>query len=344
MHNFLKAGLLAAAIVIAFILSWEIFVRSKGYPISYDDGGPLWSYHRARVYQPADKSTVFIGSSRIKYDLDIPTWKSLTGEDPVMLAIEGNSPLPVLENLANDNKFKGKLVIDVTEILFFSLSPYNNEEPKKDIKYFKDITPAQRAGFYLNHFLESNFVFLDKEVLSLNAFMNDWHIKDRPGVFRPPDFPWQFGRVSFTRQDHMTDSFLADTNLQNKVKGIWEFLRSISKEKPPQGRVLDSILQVVKINTDKIRARGGTILFVRTPSSGGFWMGEQMGFPRNAYWDRLLTVTQVPGIHFADYPAIDHFQCPELSHLSPRDAITFTREFVRILQSEKGWSFASSSH
>ena len=43
-------------------------------------------------------------------------------EKIIQLAIEGNSPLPVLEDLAADENFKGNLVVDVTEGLFFSSS------------------------------------------------------------------------------------------------------------------------------------------------------------------------------------------------------------------------------
>jgi hypothetical protein len=64
-----------------------------------------------------------------------------------------------------------------------------------------------------------------------------------------------------------------------------------------------------------------------------------MGFPRTAYWDKLLAVTQCPGIHFKDYPAIANFICPEFSHLTPNDAVIFTKHFVNFLQ-EKGWRFS----
>ena len=64
-----------------------------------------------------------------------------------------------------------------------------------------------------------------------------------------------------------------------------------------------------------------------------------MGLPREKYLNRLLEITRSTGIHFADYPALDHFICPEFSHLSQPDAIVFTREFIRILQEEKGWKF-----
>jgi len=223
--------------------------------------------------------------------------------------------------------------------LFFDYSPHSTETPDENMKYYKDRTPAQRARFKVNHLLESQFAFLDKERLSLNAKLDKLSIPNRKGVFKFPIFPDDFGRVRFDRQEFMTEKFAADTNLQNQVKGIWDFFRKMSKDPPASGGKLDSIIASVKVSVDKIKARGGQVIFVRTPSSGGFLMGEKMGYPREKYWDRLLAETHCPGIHFADYPAIDHFECPELSHLKQSDALIFTENFIKILHEEKGWNF-----
>ena len=137
----------------------------------------------------------------------------------------------------------------------------------------------------------------------------------------------------------MTDRFVEDTAQQNRVRAIWEFFRSMRKDPPASGKTLDSLLLITKTSVDKIRARGGQVIFVRTPSSGPFLMGEKMGFPREKYWNRLLTYTNCPGIHFEDYPVIAHFECPEFSHLKQTDAIIFTKAFIKILREEKGWKF-----
>ncbi len=336
---FVKAAVLTLVLVTTSIVSWELYVRSKGFDASFDDDPSLWCDKRKMVYEPADKATVFIGSSRIKFDLDIATWENITGDHAIQLACVGSSPIPVLENLANDKDFKGKLVVDVTEVLFFSTAPPNIETPEKNIKYYKDRTPAQRASFELNHVLESRLVFLNKEWLSLNAQLSNLRIPNRPGVFEFPLFPPDFGRVKFSREEYMTERFMADTNQQNQVRAIWDFFRKMSKEPPASGGKLDSIFASVKNAVDKIKARGGQVLFVRTPSSGPFLMGEKMGYPREKYWDRLLAITGCPGIHFADYPAIANFICPEFSHLSQPDATVFTKNFIKILGEEKGWKF-----
>lgn len=339
-NHFVKAALFTVALVALALISWEWRLRSQKIPIDYDDNSALWADKRSKAVKiPADKATVFIGSSRIKYDLDIETWRKITGDEPVQLAMEGTSPMPILEDLANDKSFKGKLVVDVTEGLFFSSDPGSLADPKKNVAFYKKQTPSEKVGFQLNRGLESQFLFLDRDIYSLNAFLDQRRIPSRPGVFVMPLFPKEFGRNSFDRQRIMMDQFMADTNLQNMVTGNWKFFASLNREEPASGEKLDSFFTVIKKFCDKIIARGGQVLFVRTPSSGPYWMAEQKGFPREKYWDKLLSNTGCPGIHFMDYPAIDHFVCPEWSHLNPTDAVIFTENFINILEKDKGWKF-----
>ncbi len=341
--SFAKAGILMLLIVPSFFIGREIYLRSKGIKISYDDDAALWADKRAMVYEPSGDATVFIGSSRNKFALDIATWQQLTGDHAIQLAIEGNSPLPILDDLAADKNFKGKLVIDVTEGLFFSTSPNNTTEPAERIAYYKKRTPAQRFGFLVNRQLEERLVFLDKNHLSLTAMLEGLPLPRRKGVFALPNpCPRDFNPVSFDRQNIMTEQFEKDTFLQNQVKTLWDFYRKISKEPPPNPAKRDSIIATIRKDVDLIKERGGQVIFVRTPSSGPYWEGEQKGFPRAVYWEKLLAGTGVNGIHFKDYPAIDHFICPEFSHLKQADAVVFTRNLALILEKDKGWKFAKS--
>lgn len=330
------------SIVVVAVSGWEWYLRKQGIPISYDNGDPLWADKRGQVYQPSSNATVFIGSSRIKYDLDIPTWESLTKTTAIQLACEGSNPNPVLQDLANDEQFKGNLVIDVTEGLFFSpqVGP-TSERSTSVVQYFHKETPAQKAGFAINRALESQFVFLDQEDLSLPAILDQLPIPNRKGVRGGIFFPLDFSRTHFSRQSYMTDRFLSDTNISNKVTGIWSFYADMSKGHPPiSGEPLHQLILTVKKCTDKIMARGGKVIFVRTPSSGPYQMGEEMGFPRKQYWDQLLAITGCKGIHYQDYPEMSHFVCPEWSHLAPKDAITFTQALVNAMGTNSGWSFA----
>ncbi|GAB3910183.1 hypothetical protein [Mucilaginibacter boryungensis] len=337
-HLSARSAILALVLVMAIIGAREFYLRSKGYTPDFDDSAELWADKRAMVYEPANKATVFIGSSRIKYDMDIPTWESITGNHAIQLAMVGSNPMPFLDDLANDPKFKGKLIVDVTEVLFFNPAPDVIIHPKAGIDHYRTRTPAQQVSFKFSYPLEHHLVFLNESQFSIKGMLNHLYIPDRPGVYPALVFPEGFEHNKFDRQNRMTDQFVADTNLQNQVKAVWgRLMKEGAKHPPVSGKALDGIIANVKADIDKIKARGGQVIFTRTPSSGPFFMGESMGYPRKLYWDKLLAVTGCQGIYFKDYPAIANMQCPEFSHLKPTDAVIYTKNIINILQTEKGW-------
>jgi hypothetical protein len=328
---------LALVLVIGAVFCWETFIRNKGIKPDFDDGPELWADKRGMVYQPSNKATVFIGSSRIKYDLDIATWQSITGTNAVQLALVGSSPRTMLKDLANDTSFKGNLLVDVTEVLFFKQSPWVSQTPNEAINYYSKRTPAQKASFELDKVLEPRLAMLNRDFYSLNGLLDHLYIPNRTGVVTRPDFPLGFGETLYSRQTKMTTDFLSDINRINKVRGIWGSLSKFDPTPPVTGKALDAILSSVKHDVDRIRARGGKVVFLRTPSSGPFLIGENRGYPRDKYWDKLLAVTQCKGIHFNDYAALNKLMCPEFSHLSPHDAVIYTKNIIDILKKETDW-------
>lgn len=343
-HTPLRNALLwACGITLSFIIFWEAYLRSTGIGISYDDGPELWSDKRSMTNLPQDKATVFIGSSRNKYDLDIATWESLTGEKAIQLAFEGTSPMPTLDHLANDSLFKGKLMIDVTEMLLFSPNGDEMGLAKKALSYYKEITPAQKFSFQVNRILESQLVFLERDYFSLKALLKRIPIPERKGIMTEPYFPIDFGRIDFNRQNRMSAKFLKERSIQDSVKNIWAFYSRIAAQQPPPTQQsIDSIFQVIQKDVEKITARGGKVIFVRTPSSGTFLQIEQQVFPREQFWNRILQMTGAQGIHFMDYKE-QQFICPEDSHLTPEDAVIYTKSLVKVLETEKGWNFPNKN-
>lgn len=319
-------------IVVVVLAGTEIYLRSSGITPAYNDDPALWANTRAKVYEPADKTVVFIGSSRIKYDLDILTWQKLTGKRAVQLAMTGSSPIPVLEDLANDPAFKGNMIIDVTEILFFSGTPMFNAKPEENLHHYYDRTPAQRANFQINRLLESQLVILDKDNYSVNATLKSLKIPNRPMVFEMPLFPVGFERTGFDEQASMSPQFVTDTNAHQKVINVWKYLSGGPKPPPMPDTVLVQLCTHVKTAVDKIKARGGKVFFVRTPSSGDMGFGESMAFPKERFWTTLLKVTGCDGFHFTDNPITAKMVCPENSHLTPADAVIYTQQLVKRLQ------------
>src|SRR5436190_4935654 len=153
--HFLNAAVLALALALIFMISWELYWRNRGFGPSFNDDKVLWASKRKEVYKPIDQATVFIGPSRIKFDLDIPTWEKLTGEKAIQLAIVGTSPRLILNDLANDEKFKGKLIMDATEFSIFSGVGRRERSAIDALDYYHKETPSQRLSADINNGVES---------------------------------------------------------------------------------------------------------------------------------------------------------------------------------------------
>jgi hypothetical protein len=341
---YIKAGLLATALLIICIAGWEVYLREQGYLLSYNDDEALWAYQHQKVYNASTSGPVLIGSSRIKFGIDLATWKATTGAAPTQLAMVGTSPRPLLADLARDERFKGTVVVDITEGLFFTpTGSFPEQQANKGVAYYPKWSLAQQAGFHIGRVLESKLVFLDEERFALRNLIKRLRIADRPGVFALPPFPLKFTIDDMERQTFITPDFLADTSMQNEQRAIWMYIFTKAPRMPMPDSVLSGIFSDTRAAVEKIQARGGKVIFIRMPSTGDVWELEKQAFPRALYWDRLLKETGAPGIHFEDYPQLSRYDCPEWSHLAPADAITFTRDLIHIMEQKTSWPFLGAT-
>src|SRR4029450_13687058 len=91
------------------------------------------------------------------------------------------------------------------------------------------------------------------------------------------------------------------------------------------GKAIEKRFADTVVAVEKLRARGGKIVFVRLPVSGGLKQLEDQITPRAKIWEPLLQRTTAPGIHFEDYPELASFICPEWSHLSAGASVELIR-------------------
>src|SRR5882672_3822651 len=250
-NDFAKSSIAAAVLITAFIVFWEYYWRNKGYTITYNDDKVIWATTRKQIYDPG--TTVFIGDSRVKFDIDLPTWKALTGEDAVQLAMVGTSPRPVLHNLANDPHFKGKVIMGASEPALYSFDTTQREISARDgIEYYNKETPAQKLNASLDFALESKLVFLEEGKFGLNALLNTLPIPNRPGAFIRTGPPRQFSSSDFSRQSSETPQLLKDTSLQHATIKYWTLSASRVKTKPISGDTLIAFFEQFKNSMDKI--------------------------------------------------------------------------------------------
>jgi hypothetical protein len=322
----------AVALALLLLVAWESHWRAFGATTGhYANSDGQWAQQRRRIDEGEGGKTVLIGSSRVLFDVQLPVWEKIDGERPIQLAIEGTSAVPVLEDLADDPKFTGHLLVGVAPELFFSGFAYRGNV----VPYYHKQSPSQRIGTWLSmHLLEPNLAFDDPDfALATVVRRQDWPL--RPGVHSNTSVR-KLSVADADRNTHMWSKVEDDPAYRALTRSIW---KQRLEGPPPPGmdtpekrqKSIDKQIDRAAAAVAKLRARGVQVLFVRPPSMGPYLAFEAKVTPREKTWDVLLKRTGVPGIHFQDYPQLQGYDQPEWSHLSLADAQRFTAELVKII-------------
>jgi len=348
--NLKHSALIALLCTLLLTTGWELYWRAQGREASLDDNKDLWAHERAKLYKPSPNQVVFIGSSRILFDIQKSIWNRETNTEAIMLGLQGSTPLPQLKNIVEETDFRGLIIVGVTpDIFFWSSNPdgFLWNRAQASIDYLTDQTPAQKIGHQLSIPLQTNLAFyrdgleawdddVDLKTLLKNAISDE-----RAGPRQPPFYNFQ--NVELDRNVELSQKTENDTALANSVARAWG-LESWKKEADDE----ESYKQLVD---DQIKSRkftleyfekyarqyvneGGKIILVRCPSAGLYRELETRDFPRHQNWDSLVMITKLPAYHFEDYPQLMNLNLPELSHLSKTDADFFTRELIKILKQD----------
>jgi len=331
-----KTLIIAITISIVGLGAWEMYWRSQGYYPTIDDNKELWAVERARLKDMSTDDVVFLGSSKVLFDIQLNEWENETGKRPVQLASAGSSPLPTFRDIVENTDYTGTIIVGVTPGLFFSTTyplalPW--KWPQTRIDHFHDRTYAERLNHQISLPLQKHLTFLSanelewSDDLDLKALLKRIKIGDRIGEGMPPFY--NFFDIAEDRNVMMTERTAKDTAFANTIKKVWKFY---GKEAPPPDK--DATMAFFVEDAKKFIAKGGNLILLRCPSSGGVKMGESHGLPRANYWEDLLKQTNVKGYHYEDYEQFKNLECPEWSHLSATDARFFTTELAKIMMKD----------
>jgi len=321
-------------LLLALVALWEYGWRAYGSVPGYANSNGEWAMQRERIDRGEGAKTVLIGSSRVLFDMQLPVWKDLTGERPIQLALEGTSSLPVLEDLAADPNFTGRLLVGVTPGLFFSGYAYRADA----LGYFHKWRPSQRIGDWISaHWIEPYLAFDDADFALATVLRRlSWPV--RAGMKPELKVRKLMVQQDLDRNSHMWAKVVEDPEYRALARATWaqNFNGPPPSMDTPDKKAKTIESQIAKASraVATLRARGVQVVFVRLPSAGAYYVNEQIGLPRSETWDLLLQRTGMPGIHFEDYPALQGYELPEWSHLSWSEATRFTSAFVPIVQGE----------
>jgi hypothetical protein len=317
-------SLVVTAILLGF---WERHARSLALlPGDLDDGPSAWAEQRRRAdVEPAP--VVVIGDSRILFDTNLDQFQALTGIRPIQLGLPGTNARPILENLADDQRFRGLVIVGIADTSYFregvglrkdALDRYNFESPAQHITFILGQALSRVLGFLDDSYRLSTLILrLDR----------GW----RKGAQGPYYDVWKLSTVGDDRQTQMWSRIEHPSFLQAHARFVW-LQPGFSFNGPPvTPAVIKMTLDRTRIAVAKIRARGGDVVFVRPPSAPTLRALEDKRLPRSRGWDALLKSANVKGIHADDLAAAKGLTLPEYSHLSAKCALVFTDAYVREL-------------
>jgi len=336
--------MLVAATVLTTIAAfgWEIACRRAGYAPTLNDTADLWAQQREAV---RPDSIVIVGDSRPLYDLDLDTLEKGLGQRPLQLSLVGSCAYPVLADLAADETFRGTVLCSVVPLMFFAPGGPLLANAEKAINRHRNWTLAQRSGHALGMLLEERIAFLQQEDLTLAQLLLRLPIPNRPQAQVGPRLPPYFQTTERDRQTRMTETAAKPGPLQDRIKFGW--IPFFTPPPPPSfipkeaflaamGRAIEARFGDAAAAVEKIRQRGGKVVFIRFPVSGEVKKIEDQATPKVGHWTRLLKESGAPGIYFEDHPELASFECPEWSHLSAPDAVLFSERLVPHLRTALG--------
>lgn len=325
------AALVALVVAAAITGAWELHWRRLGAVPDYTNSPGLWARERRKV-QREPGATVLIGSSRTLSNLQLDVWEELDGRRPIQLAIEGTSPMTVLEGLADDTTVTGRVLVGVAPGLFFNGYEYYRET----FAGWDREGPAKRWGQWLSmHTVEPRLAFIEDR-FALATVLKNQHWPQRAGAPARPDVPKLF-TFGPDRNSRMWSRVITDTAYRNLVRRIWTDRPPAPPPDTAEQRETrerwDRQIARAAAATARLRARGVEVIFVAHPVTAGVLVEHLRDFPRAATWDLLLARTGAPGIHWMDYPELqpDKYEFPEWSHMDGPSADRYTRTLYGLI-------------
>ena len=328
-----RSGLVALLITIALMVAWEVWVRSEGVSPAYRNSDSQWAEQRRRINDGFGDGWVFTGSSRVLFNMQLSVWERLDKRRPLQLALEGTAPVAVMEGLADDDDFTGKLIVGVAPGLFFSGYEYR----RSALDRFEQESPTQWFGHKVSVLVEPYLAFYNYD-FAFPTILRRQPVPARDGVVFDLDVR-KLSNMERDRNTRLWDKLEYDDAYSEIARKIWAQNWMPLAELPPpvQEMLLGSRqkqLDRATAATKKLQAKGAEVIFVQMPYEGHYATSEIDIAPRDLTWDVLLERTGALGLHFKDHEEMQGYYLPEWSHMTGEEADRFTEAFYGLVQRE----------
>ena len=306
--------------LVALVTAGEFFWRSHGWQPSVRDTKALWSLHRRVSRQPANK-LILAGSSRILLGLSHRVIDEAWHVPIANLAVDGNCPLAVIEDLASDEHVhQGDVILLSTRMACLRRSALADAA---DVVAYEHNLPT--AAPLLDEWLAAR---LESVLVARHP-----HI----GLRRLAYVPF--------RPQLRDDDWVVDTFVTREITAFYERIDIAAYRANRLARdgaiapitdddIAEGKLRLAKA-LGKLAARGVRVALIRMPVDDDHWAIDEKIAPRQRYWDPIASRVEAVPIHFRDHKEMQGYRLPDSSHLDHAERDAFTKAFVGLLE-QKG--------
>ncbi len=311
-----RSWIIAIVFSLVFFACLEFFWRSQGHQPAIVDDLRLWALERDKVGK-SKHEIVLLGSSRMQTDISTKTLKELLPAHTIInLATDGSCANATLRDLAEDKKFSGLVLCDMTSqcILFGDGKKLGQHA---HIRYYHRVFNLNiKINRIIATLVQKNLTIVDP-YLNLQKIIG---IALSKRELRKPNYLKM-------DEDRTRSADYTKTNLSvhkaKRIDNVIVFYEQLSADINresflKQSRSLENAVR-------QIQLKGGKVVFINFPVSGKHWDIDEKYFPREIYWDIFSASTKAETLHFKDAAPLSTFDCPDTSHLDYRDKPEFTR-------------------
>jgi hypothetical protein len=325
-----------------FVSLMEYRLAQLNFHVQVVDSEERWLSERARASRLGSKALILVGRSRFQLGIDLDALRQGSGLEPVQLAIDGASAIPLLDGLAGDPTITGTILVeyyagdigsnrmsgdDRAGIWEAEYEKKYRDASAKHLSATLEKTLSEDVYDNLRSYADGATPLMSLQRRILSRAIVPQYVFTRPDRSKLADFsrtamPDRYYSVvaGYVRQAEKTDLAppYTERRLEEKIDGAQAF----GNENYVQG--INRIRQMKSL----IESRGGKVIFVKMPMSGMVLELDNKLFPRVQFQD-LFSKAMAPDFYSSsDEPTLKAFTCPEGSHLDLRDRTPFTLALV----------------
>lgn len=336
----------ALLIYVVFVGFMELRLALRGFDAAVFDSEALWLKERQRASELGENALILVGGSRIQLGADLNALRTQTGLEPVQLAIDGSTFLPIFAGLATDPSIQGTVIVDFSDHLLIDSnqtqrshewqSHYNQMDHRWRLPDFDSIE-GWLAGYWRTHL--RSYADGAQPVTSLFSRLlpakpTRQYLLTRPDRSRQADYSkvdmpgFYYRRV--IRNLGQEIPITPGMTIEDLEKNLRARIEALQRNTGAMD-LYESASRKLAAQAAAIRERGGRVFFVMLPKSGLVRMIDERLYPRPLFWDRFKSIVNAPSLHFEDIPAMRELFCPDGSHLDYRQSAHFTAELTKAL-------------